>query len=336
MVLLKGDIILNKFNSKNLLTQKGFVVSIAIFCSLLWGSAFPVLKVSYAQLGMAPNDLSAKLVFAGMRFFLASLMLIIMMLFINKKALKISKHSLGPIIALGVVSTTLQYFFFYNGLAHTSGIKGAILASSGTFFIVLIAHFIYTNDKLDWKKGVGLVTGFAGIVFVNWGQSMTLDFHFMGAGFLILAGLVNAIGTVMAKKLSIDVHPFALTGWQLFIGSSILLVIGLPLLRSGAMTFTPLAWGLLFYSAFLSATAFALWFSLLKYNKAGEISIFKFVIPVAGTVLSALVIPGENFSLSMAGALILVAVGIFAVNYRTRPRKTRLFLKDGSSSKTGM
>jgi len=87
------------------------------------------------------------------------------------------------------------------------------------------------------------------------------------------------------------------------------------------MIFTLQAWGLLFYAAFLSAAAFSLWYSLLKYNKAGEISIYKFMIPVSGAVLSALFVPGEKLNILMGAALLLVAVGIVVVNYRREAKK---------------
>nr|WP_262985602.1 DMT family transporter [Virgibacillus halodenitrificans] len=135
---------------------------------------------------------------------------------------------------------------------------------------------------------------------------------------MILAALTGAIGTIMAKELAVGIHPFALTGWQLTIGAALLLVIGLPRLDEGAITFTPLGYGLLIYSALLSAAAFALWYSILKYNKAGEISMFKFITPVSGAILSAMFVPGERLNLFIIGALFLVAVGIIAVNYKGR------------------
>ena len=84
------------------------------------------------------------------------------------------------------------------------------------------------------------------------------------------------------------------------------------------MTFTPLGWGLFIYSALLSAVAFALWYSILKYNKAGEISIYKFATPVSGAILSAMFIPGEKLTLLVLAALVLVAVGFIAINYKPK------------------
>lgn len=300
--------------STHFLTTKHWVIAIAVFCSILWGSAFPVLKFSYEELGMANNDLAAKIVFAGMRFMMAALLLLLFMFFVDRQSLKFSWRQLPAIIGLGILSTSLQYFFFYNGLAHTSGMKAAILSSSEAFFVVFLAHFVYSNDRLDWRKVFGLIAGFGGIILANWGQGASLTFSFMGEGFMLLAGLAGAVGTFLSKRLSADIHPFALTGWQMFAGSFFMLLVGVPGLEPNAMVFTPKAWGLLLYAVLLSAVAFALWTALLKYNKAGEVSLYKFVVPIAGTFLSAVLIPDEHLTIHTFVALILVAAGIAVVN----------------------
>lgn len=62
---------------KSIYQNKWAVIIIAIFCSLLWGSAFPVLKISYQELHMAPDDTMAKIVFAGMRFLIAGIIILV-------------------------------------------------------------------------------------------------------------------------------------------------------------------------------------------------------------------------------------------------------------------
>ncbi|MFC4025104.1 DMT family transporter [Oceanobacillus longus] len=265
---------------------------------------------------MAPDDTIAKVVFAGLRFLLAGLIVLVGLLLTSPRHLLVTRRQILVLVILGIVQTSLQYFFFYNGLAKVSGMQGAILSSSGTFFTVLIAHYFYKNDKMNWNKTIGLIAGFTGIIVANWGQSFELSFQLTGEGYMILAALTGAMGTIMAKELATGIHPFALTGWQLTIGAAILLVIGLPQLEENAIIFNPLGTGLFIYSAILSAVAFALWYSLLKYNKAGEISMYKFVVPVAGTVLSALFIPGEEMNLFIIGSIALVAVGIVAINWK--------------------
>jgi hypothetical protein len=40
----------------NLWTNKYFVGVAAVAACILWGSAFPVLKVTYAELGLGPDE----------------------------------------------------------------------------------------------------------------------------------------------------------------------------------------------------------------------------------------------------------------------------------------
>ncbi len=302
---------------KKYISSPIYAIVIAMFCSILWGSAFPALKISYTELGIAPNDIYARIVFAGMRFLLASIFIFMIIKFVIKITLKISDKKIWmQIFLIGILQTTLQYFFFYNGLAHTSGAKSAIISASGTFFVILLAHFVYHDDRMNWKKAIGLVLGFVGIVFINFGkQGFDYSFTIYGEGFLILASLSGAFANILVKKVAKNVHPFLLTAWQMLMGSILLLGLGLSGLQPNAMAITAKSGLLLVYLAILSATAFSLWNSLLKYHKAGEISLFKFMVPVSGAILSVIFISGETFSVKFLVALILVAAGIVVVYY---------------------
>lgn len=295
--------------------NKWGVLGIALICTLLWGSAFPVLKISNSELQIAANDSIAQIVFAGIRFLLAGIILLTFLFVTNRKQLLVKRSHLVILILLGIMQTAVQYYFFYNGLAKVSGMQGAILSSSGIFLAVVIAHFYYKDDHMNWKKTLGIFAGFTGIILANWGKEFEFGFQLTGEGFMILSGLTSAVATILTKELATDIPPVTLTGWQLTIGAMVLLIIGVPQLNEHAITFTPYGWGLLVYAAFLSAIAFALWTNLLKYNKAGEVSIYKFLAPVFGTILSAWLIPGESLTLMIVGAIGFVAFGIIIMNY---------------------
>ncbi|HPF17711.1 MAG TPA: DMT family transporter [Thermotogota bacterium] len=286
---------------------------IAIGCAALWGSAFPVLKVAYREFGIE-QAVSGRILLAGIRFFLAAMLLFLFSMKSKESISKLGWKHIAYLLLLGIFQTTLQYYFFYNGLANTTGIKASVLASSGTFFMVLLAHFAYTDDKLSPAKLIGLITGLAGIVLVNWGKDFSWSFTLKGEGFLIFTGIANAVGTVIAKKMAKDIHPFRVSAFQMLFGSVLLMIIAYSSEEKPMLQFTALGGWLLIYSAFLSAIAFGMWYALLKYHKAGEITIFKFIIPVSGSILSAIFLPEEFFSFSIIVALSLVSVGIFSVN----------------------
>lgn len=130
-------------------TKKINILIVSLIAMALWGSAFPVLKVSYEKLAIEGPDIYSKIYFAGLRFFMASILVFLAAKLIFKMNINIKKDHIKSFIILGLLQTTLQYFFFYIGVANTTGIKSAIIQASGTFFTVILAHFIYNNDKLN-------------------------------------------------------------------------------------------------------------------------------------------------------------------------------------------
>ena len=296
------------------LQQRSVILALSTFACLLWGSAFPFLKISYAMLELPAHDWGAKVLFAGYRFFLASLLLFMVTSFGLKQPLRIARKRLPNFIGLGLVQTTFQYFFFYNGLAYSTGITGSIIGATTSLFMVIISRIYYKTDLLTSDKVLGLLVGFAGAMVVNLpASSLDLGFSFVGEGFLLISSLMGALGSIMAKELSADNHPFLVTAYPMLFGSILLIGTGSIASGFGSVIFGWKSLLMLLYLAFASATAFSIWYSILKYNQPGEVAVYRFLIPIWGTLLSALFLK-EPIGLSTAAALLMVSVGIGLVN----------------------
>ncbi len=286
----------------------------ATLCCLLWGSSYPAIKSGYELFAIATDDIPSKIVFAGYRFLFAGVLLLLFAMAQRKPIARLSQRQYGQIAILGLTQTSIQYIFFYIGLAFTTGVKGSIMNATGTFFSVLLAHLIYKNDRLSYNKSIGCVLGFAGVMLVNVNPSL-LDFSFsmMGDGFVILAAFILSASMLYGKRISQTVDPTVMTGWQLAFGGGVL-VLGGYLTGGTLAVHSVKAAVLLGYLTLLSSIAFALWSVLLKYNRVSMIAPFNFVVPVAGTVLSAIFL-GENIlEMKYAIALVLVCSGIWWVN----------------------
>ena len=72
---------------KNFLTKTPVVITLALICCALWGSAFPCIKIGYQMFSIGGNDTASQILFAGIRFLLAGLMVILICSFIYKKPL---------------------------------------------------------------------------------------------------------------------------------------------------------------------------------------------------------------------------------------------------------
>ncbi len=243
-------------------------------------------------------------------------MLLLFALAQRKPIGRLTPTQFGQLTILGLTQTSLQYTFFYIGLAYTTGVNGSIMNATGTFFSVLLAHFIYHNDKLSYNKTLGCVLGFAGVMLVNFHSGLSeFQFVWKGDGFVVLAAFILSAATLYGKRISQTVDPTVMTGWQLGIGGAALVAGGYA--TGGTLEVHSMkAVAVLGYLTLLSSVAFALWSALLKVNRVSMIAPFNFVIPVAGTVLSAIFL-GENIlDIKYAIALVLVCSGIGWVNKR--------------------
>ena len=293
------------------------VFLLAILCCALWGSAFPAIKSGYALLQVAPTDIASQLLFAGWRFALAGVILLIVAVGMKKPVLAMSGRQARQVALLGLTQTAIQYVFFYIGLAHATGVKSSIMNATSVFFSVVLAHFIYADDRLSGRKALGCLIGFLGVVVVNLGGGgeFGFDFTLLGEGFIVIAAFVLAGASIYGKRLSRNLDPMVMTGWQLAIGGLILTVAGMAM--GGRIQGLDLTSGaLLLYLALLSSVAFAVWSLLLKHNPVGMIAAFNFLIPVFGVSLSAVFLGESMLRWSYLIALILVCAGIWLV---TRP-----------------
>ena len=290
---------------------------LATFCCMLWGSAFPAIKLGYALMGIVRDDVASQMVFAGVRFVAAGLLLLLFARVMGW-GLRIKRQDWAGVVGLGLSQTALQYVFFYIGVANATGSKGSIMNATITFFSVLLAHFIYHNDRLSGRRMLGCLVGFVGVGAANYGPTLLQpDFTWAGEGSIVLAAFVLSVATIYGKKLSQRMNPAVMTGWQMAIGGTVLWIGGW--MAGGQLAaFTPASAALMAYMVLLSALAFSIWSALLKHNPVGRVTIFNFLIPVFGVGLSAVFLGEDIFVLKYGVALLLVCTGIWLVTAEKR------------------
>lgn len=299
-------------DKKKFFTNKINIVIVAVICTFLWGSAFPAVKLGYELFNISSSDTYTKFIFAGYRFFLAGIIVLIIKLLMKESIFNLKIKDIKEISVLGIMQTTLQYIFFYLGLTYTTGVRGSIINGTGTFFSIILAHFIYKNDKLNFNKIIGCIVGFLGVIIANLGGLNGASFTLKGEGFIMIASFMLSISSIYSKKISQNKDAYTVTGYQLAIGGLILTIAGY-LLGGHLTNFNLKSISLLLYMSVLSAIAFALWAQLLKYNKVSVVSVFNFLIPIFGTLLSGIILKENIFDIKILIALILVCTGIYLV-----------------------
>ena len=297
----------------NRLTNPVVLCLLALFCCALWGSAFPFIKIGYRLFAIPSDAPGAQILFAGIRFAFAGVLVILIGSITEKRVLIPKLDAMPKVLLLSLFQTVLQYVFFYVGLAHTTGVKASIINGAGVFMSILAA-VLFRMEKLNAQKVAGCLLGFAGVVLVNLMQG-SVDFSFspVGEGFILISAASSALSSVAIKRFSQTLDPVMLSGWQFLCGGAVMMVIGL-LLGGTLTTVTFSGIMVLCWLAFVSAAAYSVWSLLLKYNPVSKVAVFGFANPVFGVILSALLLAeGQSFGWMTLCALLLVSAGIATV-----------------------
>lgn len=303
---------------KKFFSNKYICALTAVLCTVLWGTAYPLIKLGYSEMNIM--SVPDKLLFAGLRFFIAGIMVFVVCLFMKKNVFDIEKGRAPKILIYSLLLTVFHYTFNYIGVGNASATKTSVLSAFSAFLGVLLAPLFFKTEKITLKKIVGCVFGVLGVLAVNL-SFFEGTFTFFGEGFVLIATFCSAFGSLYGKIVSKG-KIFEVTAWQLFLGGIILCVVSLCF--SGAIMFTAKGVLQLLFLAFVSACSFSLWTALLVYNDAGNIMIYNLLIPVFGAMWSYIIL-GEKEILSplYIVSLLLICIGIVLVNLKDR-RKVKI------------
>ncbi len=268
-----------------------------ILCALLWGSAFPGIKYVYSRWDGA-DTFSVRLVFAGVRFVLAGLLLLP---FSRSPLWELPKGSLWPLMSIALTQTFGQYLFFYSGLSVSSGVLSSLLVSTGSLWWVLLAPVMLGSPKPGRRQWLLLGLSTVGITIAVYKPGAGAGDPMMGAVLFLCASFCGAIAVILFRRLNAAIDPVKATAVALFTGGIMLMsagAAGWPEFVSLLDTSTVL---MTVYLGAVSATAFCLWNQLAQLFPVNLLAGYRFLIPLSGALMSALLVPGETIGI---GALI--------------------------------
>ena len=296
----------------NLIKEKKWAIIFSLMAMLLWGSAIPLIKLTYIEAGILPNDPGGKIFIAGIRFFMAGLLTYIYFFIFNREKVERDKINYKFIIILALIQTTLQYSTYYIGLSNTLGSLAAVIQASNAFITVIISVILIADEKFTKRKVAALIIGSLGIIIINLKDAGNFHFKLTGEGFILIATTLNALASVLIRKYGRDQNSFLMTGTQFLLGATPLIIIG-ALSHTSPVNVSLKFFLMLCYGAFISATSFTIWTSVLQRHSASEFGIYKLFIPIFGTILSVLVL-GEELTIYIILGLIFVLLGAVVLN----------------------
>ena len=295
-----------------------WVALLAFTAAFSWGWAFPLVKLGFAEYGITQDMTASKMLFAGLRFGLAG---IIILLIAATTGRSFSYKNTAPkgsfsnalfLLLFALMNTTLHYACFYIGLSYSQGARAAILNSMSVFTLVILACIFFKSDKMTYRKMLGCVVGFAGILTLNMGNQESGAFTLLGDGLIILNALCGAFAGLLTRGVNKRIDVFVGTGYSLAVGGFLLII---PSLLMGATLPHITLWGVCILALLvgISTIGFALYNKLLTCNPIGKVAIWNSLIPVVGALTSCICLH-ETFYAKYIWAAGLATMGIYIIN----------------------
>ena len=288
---------------------------LAVICSVGWSLAYPFIKIGYKEFQIAPDDLGGKILFAGVRFFMAGVFVLLFCSF-RKEPLRLQeKKDLRWLFLLALVNTTLHYIFAYIGLGYNPSARSTILDSLSSFVLIFLSTMIFADDRMSSGKIIGCLLGLAGIIVINIepGGHFFENITFRGDGMILINVVFSALGGLLTRVVSRKMSIMPATGWSMMTGGMLILLIGLVIGQDHPWVITAKGLCVLFVLMMISAVCFAIYNELLAWHPISKISIYSALIPVLGVIFAALLLK-EELKWQYFISVFLVAAGIWLVN----------------------
>ncbi len=267
-----------------------------VIAVLLWGSAFP--GVRYAVLRFNPLNLVA------LRFFIASLILLIFALF-SKQVRRPDIRDIPLLLVQGILGISIYHSLLSWGqLTIAAGTASLLNASSPCIAAFLAATFL--GEFLQRRGWLGMLVGFSGVSLIVIGQGK--DFSLAFSSMLILiAALSQSFYYILQRPFFSKYSPLELACYTLWGGTLPML----PFLKIPASLEVGLA--IAYLGVFPAAFAYIAWTYALASFSTAQASSFLYLVPVVAITVSWLCLNEKPTFLSIIGGGI-VLVGVVLVN----------------------
>lgn len=285
---------------------------------LIWGSSYLFIRISITGSGLFPGDSAGgfntfEIVF--IRTLIGALGLGAMV-FRGRHALPRDRQTLVSLVLIGLGNVVLPFLLITWGQLFISSGMAAVLQASTALFGLVIAHFLFADDRISLRKVVGLITGFGGVVLLfrdNLGGEQGLA----GMTALVAASLCYATFTSWGRKLiQRDVPPVVLATATLVVGAAVTGPMALFYGLTPLQEISPDALVAVITLGLLNTfVGYSIYYFLVRELGVARTTMVAYVFPAVALALGALMLQEKIGLVLVTGGAMIIA-GVAIVNLR--------------------
>ena len=268
----------------------------------LWGSSFLFLRMDAPILG--PIWLiEIRLLLSG---------LIFIPYLIRKKNFIFTKFQLVDLIVLSLLNTTIPYLLFAFGSIHLTAGLNSILCATTPLFGIIIAN-IWLKEKLTFKKLIGLILGFAGVIIVvDFNKISVFNNSIIAIFGDLLGSFFYALGANYIKCKFTNVSPLVITSFSL-ISSAFFLIPFLPFSRLEHIPSLKIISSIIFLAFICTSLAYLIYFKLIKNIGSTKALMVHYLIPFFSMIWGNLFLQEIVTSFMLSGSLLIILGTLIAL-----------------------
>lgn len=274
--------------------------------ALLWGSAFPLIKVGLGGLSAANLTL--------LRFLVASLCFI-PYLALTRKRLFPAWRDVPTFLLAGFLGITVYHLALNYGELHVSAGAASLIIATAPALTAIVAFFLL-RDRLPVLGWLGIGVSFAGVLLIVLGDSAGLSLN-PYALLILLSALVTAFFAVLQKPLFVRYKAVEVTAFSTWAGTLPLLVFLPWLAPDMADAGSSALLAAVYIGVFPAAIAYAQFAFAISQMPVTLATSFLYSVPVFSLVFSWLILGEVPSLLTLFGGAVALA-GIAVVAYAKR------------------
>src|SRR3954454_15927584 len=272
--------------------------------SVGWGFNWAVTKFLLSEL--------APLTLRGVTGVLGAVLLAALAL-IRADSLRVPREIWPRLVTAAILNVTGWMVLMGLALLWLPASEAALIAYTMPVWASLIAWPVL-GERPTVLRAIALVMAFAGLATIMGGNGIAASEAKLPGILMALAGSLGfAVGTVLAKKLPLQLPLISAAAWQIGVACLPVALVGLSVEHSNWQAVTNFGWLLVVYSTVIQfCVAYVAWFAALARLPASVAAIGTMAVPVIGVVASAIALheplgPGQIAALVLTLAAVLLA-----------------------------
>ncbi|MCC6274516.1 MAG: DMT family transporter [Leptospiraceae bacterium] len=284
---------------------------LVVFLSLIWGSNWIFMKAGMENV--------PPILFSSLRFLTGGIVLLAISYY---KKIRFPERRESVWIFITTIFQNVYPFAVLQTAMQTldSGLT-SVLYYTTPIWLSILAHFFLPNDKLNFRKIIGLSTGIFGLFLVmkiDFGNLKFSEKLLLDEIWVISAAVSWAIGSLLIKKSGKDYELVQFTTYQVSFAGLMLLASSIALEDFSKTQFTAKSiFSIGFAGIAATSLAFFLWFKILRAMDASNASISLLLIP-AIAVFSGWIFLDEKLTYQSILGIGLILSSVFLVNRKSQ------------------